>query len=309
MWTFQHSLKIITLTRVCIVKFVVSLLKFSWRNKSGLILALKNKEQNIDLKELGLKKSNNKPWKKYNFSSVPNQEIQNGLDMANFHLVQKWFTFQWYDEKNMDHSLGTVANPETRCKSNHENVKFKHFAGGGGLGSIIPPGSATEVNAFTKDVNILFLKSWQLFHIFSFSLKWPYLILNAWKPFPSIETVLRQSSNDTLLHFPFRMFLISLRVRHFNTPPYLLYTHETSSLQSNKAIKSHLNSVLPFQKLKLLYIFALGVLVLLNRVPILVRLDCFSHSITMEALTPAQCKTVKIHRIQHTPVSSFTFCF
>ena len=29
------------------------------------------------------------------------------------------------------------------------------------------------------------------------------------------------------------------------------------------------------------------------------RLDCFSHSITMEAFTPARCKTAKIHRNEH----------
>ena len=43
-------------------------------------------------------------------------------------------------------------------------------------------------------------------------------------------------------------------------------------------------------------------LVLLNCVPTLVNLDCFSHSITMEALTPTRCKTANIHRIEHSPV-------
>ena len=31
------------------------------------------------------------------------------------------------------------------------------------------------------------------------------------------------------------------------------------------------------------------------------RLDCFSHSITMEGLIPAWCKTAKIHRNEHSP--------
>ena len=34
-----------------------------------------------------------------------------------------------------------------------------------------------------------------------------------------------------------------------------------------------------------------GVLVLLNCVPVLALLDYFSHSITMEALTPTRCQT------------------
>ena len=38
-----------------------------------------------------------------------------------------------------------------------------------------------------------------------------------------------------------------------------------------------------------------GVLLLLNCVPIHGRLDCFSHSITMETFTPTWCKTAKIH--------------
>ena len=44
-----------------------------------------------------------------------------------------------------------------------------------------------------------------------------------------------------------------------------------------------------------------GVLDLLNCVLIHARLDCFSRSITMEALRPARYKTAKIHRIEHTP--------
>ena len=146
------------------------------------------------------------------------------------------------------------------------------------------------------------------FFTYVFFLRWPYLFSNAWKPFPSIETVLRQSLNDTLLPFPFCMLPIS-QSGTFQHSSHLLYTHETSSLQSNNAIKNHLNSVFPFQTLKLLYIFALGVLVLLNRVPILVRLECFCHNITMEAWTPAQCKTAKFCCIEYTPVNLFTFCF
>ena len=45
----------------------------------------------------------------------------------------------------------------------------------------------------------------------------------------------------------------------------------------------------------------LGVLVLLNSQPILVSLDCSSHSITMKALTPTPVKTAKIHRSEHSP--------
>ena len=44
-----------------------------------------------------------------------------------------------------------------------------------------------------------------------------------------------------------------------------------------------------------------GVPVLLICVQILVRLDCFSHSIAMEVWKPARWKTVKIHRNKHTP--------
>ena len=44
-----------------------------------------------------------------------------------------------------------------------------------------------------------------------------------------------------------------------------------------------------------------GVLDLLNCVPIHVRLDCFSHSITLEAFTPAQCKTAKYNQIEYSP--------
>ena len=43
------------------------------------------------------------------------------------------------------------------------------------------------------------------------------------------------------------------------------------------------------------------VLVLLNCVPTVVRLDCFSLSITTEAFTPTRCKTAKIHQIEHSP--------
>ena len=49
------------------------------------------------------------------------------------------------------------------------------------------------------------------------------------------------------------------------------------------------------------------VLDLLNFVPILARLDCFSHSITMEALTPVSVQTVRIHRIEQSP--GFTVAF
>ena len=45
---------------------------------------------------------------------------------------------------------------------------------------------------------------------------------------------------------------------------------------------------------------ALGVLVLLKYVPRLVRLDCFSHSITMDGFTPARWKTAKIHQNEDT---------
>ena len=38
-----------------------------------------------------------------------------------------------------------------------------------------------------------------------------------------------------------------------------------------------------------------------NYVPIHVCLDWLSHSIRMEAFTPTRYKTVKIHRIEHTP--------
>ena len=44
-----------------------------------------------------------------------------------------------------------------------------------------------------------------------------------------------------------------------------------------------------------------GVLVLLICLQILVRLDYFSHSITMEVWKPARWKTAKIHRNEHTP--------
>ena len=44
-----------------------------------------------------------------------------------------------------------------------------------------------------------------------------------------------------------------------------------------------------------------GVLVFLNFVPSHVRLDFFSHKITMEALIPARCKTDQFHRIEHIP--------
>ena len=44
-----------------------------------------------------------------------------------------------------------------------------------------------------------------------------------------------------------------------------------------------------------------GVLVLLVSVQILVRLDCFSHSITMEVWKPARWKRAKFHRNEHTP--------
>ena len=44
-----------------------------------------------------------------------------------------------------------------------------------------------------------------------------------------------------------------------------------------------------------------GVLVLLNCVPILASLDSFSHSITMESLTPVWWKKAKIHQIEHSP--------
>ena len=43
------------------------------------------------------------------------------------------------------------------------------------------------------------------------------------------------------------------------------------------------------------------VLIMLNCVAILVRLDCFSHIITMATLTPTRCKTAKIHRIEPSP--------
>ena len=42
-------------------------------------------------------------------------------------------------------------------------------------------------------------------------------------------------------------------------------------------------------------------LVLLVSVQILVRLDCFSHSITMEVWKPARWKTAKFHWNEHTP--------
>ena len=42
-------------------------------------------------------------------------------------------------------------------------------------------------------------------------------------------------------------------------------------------------------------------LVLLNCLPTLVRLGCFFHSITMEALTPTRYKAAKFHRIEHSP--------
>ena len=44
---------------------------------------------------------------------------------------------------------------------------------------------------------------------------------------------------------------------------------------------------------------------LLICVQILVRLDCFSHSITMEVWKPARWKTVEIHRNEHTPVHPY----
>ena len=44
-----------------------------------------------------------------------------------------------------------------------------------------------------------------------------------------------------------------------------------------------------------------GVHVLVICVQILVRLDCFSHSITMEVWKPARWKTAKINRNKHTP--------
>ena len=43
-----------------------------------------------------------------------------------------------------------------------------------------------------------------------------------------------------------------------------------------------------------------GVLVLLVSVQILVHLDCFSYSITMEVWKPARWKTAKFHRNEHT---------
>ena len=62
-----------------------------------------------------------------------------------------------------------------------------------------------------------------------------------------------------------------------------------------------------------------GVHVLVICVQIHVRLDCFSHSITIEVWKPARWKTAKIHWNKHTPVvfscfnigiaySNFTFC-
>ena len=44
-----------------------------------------------------------------------------------------------------------------------------------------------------------------------------------------------------------------------------------------------------------------GVLVLLLSVQILVRLDCFSHSITMEVWKPTRWKTAKFHQNEHVP--------
>ena len=48
-----------------------------------------------------------------------------------------------------------------------------------------------------------------------------------------------------------------------------------------------------------------GVLVLLICVQILVSLDCFFHSITMEVWKPARWKTAKIHRNEHIPGRAF----
>ena len=45
-----------------------------------------------------------------------------------------------------------------------------------------------------------------------------------------------------------------------------------------------------------------GVLVLLVSVQILVRLDCFSHSIKMEVWKPARWKRARFHRNEHSPV-------
>ena len=47
-----------------------------------------------------------------------------------------------------------------------------------------------------------------------------------------------------------------------------------------------------------------GVLDLLNSVPIHVGLDCFSHSITMDAFKPGRYKTTKFYRIEHIPAVS-----
>ena len=47
-----------------------------------------------------------------------------------------------------------------------------------------------------------------------------------------------------------------------------------------------------------------GVLVFLNCVPILVCLDCFTHSVTMVAFTSVRCKTAEIHRIEHSRVKT-----
>ena len=74
MWTFQHFLKIITLNGVCVVIFVVSLLKFSciiFRNKSALIFALIKRTKHChegNVEELGSNNSNKKPGPKYSFS-------------------------------------------------------------------------------------------------------------------------------------------------------------------------------------------------------------------------------------------------
>ena len=61
------------------------------------------------------------------------------------------------------------------------------------------------------------------------------------------------------------------------------------------------------QNFKWLKLDCRGVLVLLVSVQILVRLDCFSHSITMEVWKPAQWKTAKFQRNEHTPDINFLF--
>ena len=63
----------------------------------------------------------------------------------------------------------------------------------------------------------------------------------------------------------------------------------------------HCRAVSQIPNNSLSHILYWGVLHLLNCEQIPARLDCFSHSITIETLRPARYKTATSNRIKHTP--------